>query len=817
MENGNLPVALTSLVGRHQELRDLRALLGTARLLTLTGTGGSGKTRLALALATACCDAYGGGAWWVDLAGVTGGDLIAGTVAAALAIPQAPGQDALAAVIRRMRSLAALIVFDNCEQIADGCAQVIGHLLSSCPEVAIVATSREVLGVPGEQVFRVDGLRLPPVGEDAAEAVELFLERACAIAHEFRVDQGGRAAVAGLCRQLDGLPLAIELAAAHAAVLGVTDIARRLRGDARMLRNPSRIAPQRHQTLRATLDWSYQLLTAQEQALFRRLACFSGSFALSAAEAVTPDGQVKAEDVAGLVAALAGKSLVMVAGTGAEHRFRMLETIRQYGEQKLRESGEEPRVRESHANYYLSLAEQAHAGLEGREQERWLGVLEAEHDNLLAACACAEMTTAVRMAALMWPFWYRRGYYHEARVWLERAAEAVLSRPVAAADMAAVFTGAGVLAFLQCDYVVAAERLTKARALYEEEGDEVGLATTLQRLGSIAREEGRYDDAARLHSDSLAIWAARGDAAGVAASQDYLGFAAWLSGDGERAAQLCGKAVRTFRAAGLRQETAASLINQGVAVWMTGDAERGAALLEASLDISVRIGYQEGIAWALNEFAVIAADDDPAAAGDMLAESLELHASLGDRWRIASVVEAIAELAALPSGPGDPVLAATLIGGTLALRQSLGAPLPPAERPAYDRCIRMLRERLGAPGFHGACQRGTQMEMDELVSRALQAARVLRDPSPEDRPGGGEYAADRAAAAFGLTERELGVLRLVSQGLTNREIGRRLLISPGTAGVHVSNILRKLGVSSRVQAAGLAHRLNLGPASPDGP
>jgi predicted ATPase/DNA-binding CsgD family transcriptional regulator len=801
VETGNLPVALTSLVGRHQELRDLRALLQTARLLALIGTGGSGKTRLGLALATACRADFSGGAWWVDLAGVTGTDLIEGAVATALAIPQTPGQDTSAAVIRHLKSRAALVVFDNCEQIVAECARLIEHLLSSCPEVTIVATSREVLGVPGEHVFRVDGLRLPSADNDAADAVDLFLERARAITPGFIVGPGDRAAVARLCRQLDGLPLAIELAAARAGILGVAEISRRLRGDARILRNPSRMAPVRHQTLQATLDWSYRLLTSEEQALFRRLACFSGSFSLSAAEAITTDDQVKTEDVAGLVAALTDKSLVLVAGTDGEYRFRMLETIRQYGEQKLEDSGEGPRVRERHARYYLGVAERAHAGLEGREQERWLSLLEIEHDNLRAAMR-GTLPDSARLAALMWPFWYRRGYYHEARVWLERAADAVLRQPVAASDMAAVLTGAGVLAFLQCDYVVAAERLTKARAVYEEEGDQVGLATTLQRLGSIAREEARYADARRLHSESLAIWATIGDATGVAASQDYLGFTAWLSGDADRAADLCEKSVRAFRAAGLRQETAAALINQGVAVWMAGDAERGAALLEASLDIAMRLGYQEGIAWALNELAVIIADDDPATAVDMLAESLETHASLGDRWRIASVVEAIAELAA----SDDQVVAATLIGGTSALRQALGAPLPPAERQAYDRCVQSLRDRLGAHAFRRAWQRGEQLEMEELVSGALQAAHALRtrDQRAAAQPIGAE------AAAYGLTERELDVLRLLSQGLTNREIGRQLLISTGTAGVHVSNILRKLGVSSRVQAAGLAHRLGLG-------
>lgn len=815
-EAGNLPVALTSLIGRQRELQKLDTLLRGSRLLTLVGTGGSGKTRLGLALAESSRPKFRHGAWWVDLASVTGRGLIAGTVASALGISLSPGEDAAATVARQLRPRAALLVFDNCEQVAADCAELIERLLRSCPDLAVVATSREVLGIPGERVFRVDGLRLPAHDDDAAEAVDLFTERARAMTPDFSIAAGDRPAVARLCRQLDGLPLAIELAAARVGILGAAEIASRLGRDARVLRHPSRTAPARHQTLQATLDWSYRLLTEPEQILFRRLSCFSGSFTLAAAETVAAGDGIEAGEVVGLIAALAGKSLVLVAEQGAEYRYRMLETICQYGQHKLAESGAEPAVFGAHAAFYLRLAEQAQAGLEGADQACWLNRLEMEHDNLRAVlrrtlseeaqgagAGPGQAAAGARVAVLLWPFWYRRGYYHEARSWLERAAAAALSEPVAAPVLAAALTGAGVLAFLQCDYLVAAERLSKARALYEEEGNQVGLATALQRLGSIAREEGRYADARKLHEESLAIWAELNDAAGVAASQDYLGFAAWLAGDAARAVDLCGQAVAAFRAAGLRQETAAALINQGVATHLGGDSQRGAALLQASLEIATQLGYQEGIAWALHELAVIVADDDPAATTDMLAESLEIHVGLGDRWRMASVVETIAELVVAPA---DPPLAATLLGATAGLRNGLGTPIPSAERLAHDRCVRMLREALGPGRFRSAWQQGELMHLGELVDLALRAIKTVQDGS---RQGGDNLPAGQAGE-HGLTERELEVLRLLSQGRTNREIGAELLISTGTAGVHVSNILRKLGVSSRVQAAGVAHRLGLG-------
>jgi predicted ATPase/DNA-binding CsgD family transcriptional regulator len=826
---GGFPVMLTSLVGRQRELRDLAAMLVTTRLVTLVGTGGSGKTRLSIALASAARGQFPDGAWWVDLASVTRPDQLPGTVATALGVSQVPGQDATATVARQLHSRTALLVLDNCEQVVAGCAGLVERLLTGCPGLTMVATSREMLGVPGEHAFRVDGLGLPDRDDDATEAVQLFIERARAITPGYALGPSDQGAVARLCRRLDGLPLAIELAAAQAGILSAREIARRLRGDTGVLRNPSRSAPERHQTLHATLEWSYRLLSDQEQALFRRLSCFSGSFSMPAAEAVTALGPVGAADVAGLLAALVGKSLVLVEGPGAdaEYRYRTLETIRAYSADVLAASGEEAAAHAAHAQYYLQLAARAQAGLEEADQARWLDQLWRDHDNIRAVlertlgpspagAVAGGAPVGARLAALMLPFWYSHGDYHEARSWLESAAEVVLREPVPTPVMASVLAGAGVLAFLQCDYTVAAERLAKARAVYEEEGDRVGLATTLQRLGSIAREEGRYADARRLHEESLAIWTDLADPVGIAGAQDFLAFAAWLAGEAERAVELSGRAVAGFRAGRRSQETSSALLNHGAAVCLAGDPERGSALLQESLEIATRLGYQEGIAWALNLLALVILDDDPETAADMLAESLEIHASLGDRWRIASVTEAIAGLAARPllAGAAGPVTAAALLGGAAALRESLATPVPPAERTAHSRCLRSLREQLGR-GFRGTWDRGHAMTLDELVEAALRAARTVQDLASQPADPAEEACAGQPSpvpaqgAPHGLTNRELDVLRLLGAGLTNREIGTRLRISTGTAGVHVSNILRKLGASTRTQAAALAHRLGL--------
>jgi predicted ATPase/DNA-binding NarL/FixJ family response regulator len=814
-EQHTLPVALSSLVGRRRELRELATALGATRLLTLTGTGGSGKTRLSLALARACQDRFQDGAWWIDLASVTDRELLAETVAAALGIARVPGQDMNVAVARHLRGRAALLLFDNCEQVVADSAELIERLLRSCPELTVVATSREVLGVPGEHVFRVDGLGLPARDDDDADAVELFAQRARAISPGFSVGHANRAAIARLVRQLDGLPLAIELAAARAGVLGVAEITSRLARDAIVLRHPSRGAAARHQTLQAALDWSYQLLTAGEQTLFRRLACFGGSFTLHAAEQVCAGHGLRAGDIADLLAALVAKSLVLVDERGERYRYRMLKTIRQYAERALSGSGEEAATRAAHTGYCLRVAEQAQAGLFAGQLSS-LEVFEAEHDNMRAALrrtldaastadtdSAGDVTAGARLATLLWPFWYRRGYYQEARSWLERATTAVLSEPVSTSVQAAVLAGAGAVAFMQCDYAVATERLSKARTLYEEIGDQVGLAGTLQRLGSIAREECRYADARKLHSESLAICSEIGDAAGVAASQDFLGFAAWLSGDAPAALELSGKALAFYQATGRRQEASSALLNMGVAASLRNDAELGAALLQESLDIATQTGYREGIAWALHELALVIVDDDAEAAADMLAESLEIHISLGDRWRVASVVETIAAVVVLQA---DQHLAATLLGAMEAMRKAMGTPVPPAERPAYDSCVRGLRESLGASRCRSAWLLGETMPLEEVADACLRAVEAVRGSTDRPRLVAG------LADSHGLTEREVEVLRLLGQGLTNREIGGQLQISTGTAGVHVSNILRKLGVSTRVQAVGLAYQLGVQPS-----
>jgi predicted ATPase/DNA-binding CsgD family transcriptional regulator len=801
---GNLPAQLTSLVGRGRELAELSALLAGTRLLTLTGPGGSGKSRLGLAVARAHASEYPGGAWWVDLASLSDPDLVAQHVAGAFDLSPMPAQAAAAALARRVRNQRTLLVLDNCEHVADEAAALTAGLLGSCPALQVVASSRQSLGVPGEQLFRVGGLAVHTPGDRSAEpgAVDLFLERAAWAAPSFKVTDRTTAAAARVCRWLDGMPLAIELAAARAAVLGVEQIAERLEHDWRLLGQTGRGAPARQQTIHATLEWSHGMLSPAEQALFRRLAVFRGTISLEAVEAVGAADEAERATVVDVLARLVDHSLVQVVERAGETRYRLLETVRQYGLEKLAASGEAEAVQHAQTRYLIALAERAQAGLAGPEQARWIERLDAERDDLRAVLdrELAEAPeTAGRLAGLLWPFWSRRGAYQEARIRLERAAS--LADQMSPAVRVGVLTGAGVLAFLQCDYLLAGSRLEDALRLNHELGDRRGVATVLQRLGSIAREHGRYGDARRQHERSQAVWEELDDRSGVAASLDYLGFVAWLEGDNARAEELGARALATFRATGEAQEAAAALINLGAAAGYAGDTPLARRRLDEALSISRQLGYQEGIAWAQHELAILARrEHDLPGAAALLRTSLRLHYELGDRWRVASVLE---ELAGGVVVRVDPARAAELLGAAEALRDAMQTPLPPAETADYERAVETLRGRMAPALLERHWETGRARGLERSIPVATEA--IARLTSPDAPPW-------RHALADLLTEREQAVLALVREGHTNREIAAELYISPSTAGVHVSNILRKLGVRSRVQAATLAAQLGLPPA-----
>jgi predicted ATPase/DNA-binding CsgD family transcriptional regulator len=810
---GNLPVQLTRLVGREAALAELRSLVWRTRVLTLCGPGGAGKTRLATALAEGTRADFVGGAWWVDLSTTFEARLVPEVVAATILQRDLTSDPAPLALARRFPE-STLLVLDNCEQVVDGCADLIVALLERSPALRVVATSRQPLGVPGEQVWRITGLAIEPPGEDGETArggrgsdpvdgaVTLFIERAREAASAFDPDAPGvRDHVRRICRWLDGMPLAIELAAARVPVLSVAQIAQRLERDSTVLRATARMAPERHRTMDAMLEWSHRMLAPEEQRMLRRLSVFRGTFSLAAAEAVCAGYQLDVTDVLDLLAVLIDRSLVQVVDHPEEPRYRLLATVRQYAAAKLWEGAEGPAVYSRHAEYFLALAVAARDGLAGPDQLRWLERLELDHDNLAAALEWLveeSIDAGARLARLLWPFWYQRGYYREARMCFERLLRR--AEEISPARRARVHVSAGEVAFLQCDYAVGVEHLTAALELVRELGDQRAQATALQRLGSIAREQARYDEARELHERALALWQELGDAAGVAASHDYLGFVAWLSGDPGTGAEECGAALAAFKRAGDLRATATALVNLGACATYSGDPDAARERLEEALDIARRLGFQEAIAWALHELAIAErhARRPTQDAAPMLREALIVHRQLGDRWRVASVLE---EIAGAVLARSDPERAVVVLAAADALREELGTPVPPAEAPDREAAMAHLVRRVSSSTYPTVWARGREHELDAAVDLALEGIDLVSGPEHSQRSTGEPL----------LTPRELAVLELLVEGHTNREIATALYISASTAGVHVSNILRKLGAKRRVDATGIAHKMGLLP------
>ncbi len=815
-----MPAQLTRLVGRDAALAELRSVVWRTRVLTLCGPGGAGKTRLAVALADAMRPDFVGGAWWVDLSATLDSDLVPQVVAATVLQQDLTNDPAPGALAHRFPE-STLLTLDNCEQVVDGCADLIVALLARSQSLRVIATSRQPLGVPGEQVWRVGGLAITeadPTDDDTHTqsdhaderapddpddgAVSLFIERAAEASSRFDpAAPGARDTIRRICRWLDGMPLPIELAAARVPVLSLSQIADRLERDASVLRHTGRTAPERHRTLDATLEWSHRMLEPAEQRLFRRLGAFRGTFSLTAAEYVCGGYQLDAAEVLDLLAVLIDRSLVQVVDHPEDPRYRLLSTVRQYAAAKLWDTSEAPTVRWRHAEFFSAMAAEAHAGFAGGEELLWLERLAVEHDNLIEALQwllVESIEGGAQMASMLWPFWYRRGFYREARLWFEQ----ILGRSaeLSTAQRADIQVKMGEVAFLQCDYEVASGHLHDALQLVHELGDQRAAAAALQRLGSIAREQARYDEARDLHERSLSLWRELNDADGIASSQDYLGFVAWLRGDSETAEEMGSAALAEFQRTGNLQATATALVNLGACALYRGALSIGQQRLEKALSISRELGFQEGIAWSLHELS-IAARRARRPAGDtapMLCEALLIHRRLGDRWRVASVLE---EIAGSVLARNDPRRAIEVLAAAEAVRERLGTPIPPVESADRDAIVDQLVRKLSVSVFGAAWAEGRARGLDSTIETVVEAI---------ETPAGSATPRESLEAPI-LTPRELAVLELLAEGHTNREIAAALYISASTAGVHVSNILRKLGAKRRVDAAGIAHKMGLLP------
>ncbi|MGD9892819.1 MAG: tetratricopeptide repeat protein [Dehalococcoidia bacterium] len=792
----NLPLQLTSFVGREREIAAVRRVQAGTRLLTLTGAGGCGKTRLALRIADELLWAYPHGVWFVELASLVNPTLVPQVVASALAIQPTGPRPVTEALIESLRPRHLLLLLDNCEHLLPACAELVASLLRACPHLAVVATSRSSLGIAGETVYRVPPLlveapresgvgsreSLEPAASDSrriSDAAALFVDRALLQRPERVLTPGDAATIAEICRRLDGMPLAIELAAARVSALSLDQIAERLSDRFRLLNGGSHTALPRHQTLRATMDWSYDLLAEPEQALLRALSVFAGGFTLEAAEAVcgamgnrqSAAGTIEprrpiadcplptAPDVLDLLASLVDKSLVIAEERDGAVRYRMLEMVRQYAGEKLDEAKETAPTRDHHLAWYVALAQRARAAVHGPEEPASLDRLEAEHDNLRTALAWSLSRetdeAALQLASDLHRFWEQRGRISEGRQWLTQALEVGTGTP--AGVRATALHSAGWLAYKQGDlavsralidrglslhqqtgnrlgiamahdslgcialrvgeHVAARTHLEASLALHTELGHQPGIASVLDALGMLAVRKGERDVARSHFEASLALNRGLGDKVGIAeALADLATVAGDENGDGQRTA-LLEESLALYREIGDRQGIALVLGNLGMTAWTRGEHGHALMLLEESLALYRDVGDRRGIARLLGQQALVMLYlREHARAAALCRESLALHREVGDQWAIACYLPVLAGVA---FGQGQPELAARLFGAAAALNERLGSSLPPVGRRSYDRTVAVVRATLGEAAFASAWISGETMSSADAITFAL--------------------------------------------------------------------------------------------------
>jgi non-specific serine/threonine protein kinase len=786
----HLPVPPTSLVAREREREAIGTLMlrPDLRLLTLTGAGGVGKTRLALAVASDLAADFPDGVWFVALAQVRDPALFIPTAAAALGVPEAGDQPMADGLIAHLRSRRLLLIFDNFEQVTDAAALLV-TLLEATPGVSALVTSRERLRVSGEHVLPVAPLALPVAPDQhgpattcslapdvalTSPAVRLFVERARAVCGEFQLDRANTALVVQVCCQLDGLPLALELAAARLREFSISELAARLDPRLPVLIGGDRDLPARLQTMHSAIAWSYDLLTSHEQALFRRLAVFAGGFTLEAAEEVTEGVRVSGCQGDGrnekpvtpsprhpvtlnVLASLVDKNLLrQVQGRSGQARYEMLETVREYAQQRLAEAGD-VEIHRAHVAWCLQTAERSWDAM-------WVNpidvpVLDAmadEHDNMRAALtrceASGDLIDELRLAAALCPFWYLHSHRAEGRRWLDRglatAAETGIPPPIPVS--------------------------VYARALY----------------GAAMLREGEPDSEPFLEA-CLALWRESGERWGIGASLSMLALLANNQGEHQRAATLCDEALATFQP-GEAVWIAEAQLMRGRADLGMGESRQAATWFEAALAHVREVEDAHGIGLALNNLALVALRlGELQVAAAHLDESMSVWRGIA---RLEGFAHCLAEIAMLAAATGQ-IAAARLWGVVDRLREIAGYEFPLPESEDFARAEAVSRADLGVSAFDPEFAAGQALGLDEAL--ATTAAVIARATAPPE-----SVPTDR----LGLTPRELEVLRLVAEGRSDREIAAELSISRRTAMKHVSNILRKLDVESRTAAAAIAYR-----------
>jgi predicted ATPase/DNA-binding CsgD family transcriptional regulator len=804
---------------------EVKRELEMSRLLTITGPGGSGKTRLALEVSRDLLEAYSDGVWLVEFAPLSEEALVPKAVAEAVEVPERPDEPLVDTLTEVLGSRELLVVLDNCEHLLEATARLVDVLLDSCPNLRVLATSREGLGVEGELRWLVPPLSAPdPQYSSTVEELErlesarLFLARARNRDPSFTFTPGNAQTVAEVCSKLEGIPLAIELAAARVRTLSLEQISERLEGSLELLTRGDRTATPRQRTIRGTLDWSHELLSERERKVFRRLSVFAGGWTLEASEVVVSDESVGESEVLELLSELVEKSLAIAELTAESGgvRYRLLDSIRQYALEKLEQSGEAEDVMQAHAEYFLALAEEAEPELIGPREAEWFERLEEELDNFRAALSWAseygEAELGLRLAGSLMSFWLTEGHYGEGRGWVEGA----LTREgsTSALARAKALGAASLLASRQGDQARAKGAAEEGLRLSKEAGIEHSRepffpggnpATFFPNLmANVAMNEGDPERATALGEEGLAL-AQQADAAqGIVFSLLILAIAATLRADYERAERLYAEGLSLSRELDSAYWRFLYFENWGWTALLRGDYERATVLIEEAVELARerRRGFMGLLSRPLDNLGWAALlGGELGRAKPQFGENLALSKVRGDRGTLLMSLEG---LACVAGAEGEDLRAARLFGAAEALMGVIGYRLVPQERAVLEPYRASVRTRLGEAAWEKAVAEGEALGVDQATEYALSKERSSKHFSPTQ-----SAVSSTPEHPAGLSPREVEVLGLVAEGLTNAQVAERLFLSPRTVQRHLNSIYHKLGVSSRTAATrfALEHRL----------